>query len=319
VLAHKENTLMDVFTLFAGTANPGLAAAVAHELGARLGGCDVTRFPDGEIAVQLLEPVRRKAVFIVQPTAPPVDAHLIELLAIVDACRRAAATHITAVVPYFGYARMDKRGGPREPITASMVATLLQAVEVDHVITVDLHAPQIEGFFHIPVDSLSAVPVLATALRDRLPPNAVVVSPDAGRVRMASEYAHVLGLPVVVLHKQRKSGTATRVTHLVGEVHDRPCLIIDDMISTGGTIAEGVATLLEAGARPEITVAATHGLLLEGVRDRLDHPGIRAVFVTDSVAIPITHWPQLHVVSIAPLLAQAIRRFVTDGPITDLG
>jgi ribose-phosphate pyrophosphokinase len=241
------------------------------------------------------------------------------LLAIVDACRRAAAARITAVVPYFGYARMDKRHDQREPITASMVATLLQAVGVDQVITVDLHAPQIEGFFQIPVDSLSAVPVLATALRDRLPPNAVVVSPDAGRVRMASEYAHALSLPVVVLHKQRESGTATRITHLVGEVRDRPCLIIDDMISTGGTLAEGVARLLEAGARPEITVAATHGLLLEGARDRLDYPSIRAVFVTDSIACPITCWPQLHVVSIAPLLAHAIGRFVADGPIADLG
>jgi ribose-phosphate pyrophosphokinase len=221
-------------------------------------------------------------------------------------------------VPYFGYARMDKRYRQREPITASMVATMLQAVGVDQVITVDLHAPQIEGFFQIPVDSLSAVPALAAALRDHLSPNTVVVSPDAGRVRMASEYAHVLGLPVAVLHKQRESGTSTRITHLVGEVVDRPCLIIDDMVSTGGTIAEGVSTLLEAGARPDITIAATHGLLLEGVRDRLEHPSIRAVFVTDSVAVPITRWPQLHVVSIAPLLAQAIRRFLAGGASDEL-
>jgi ribose-phosphate pyrophosphokinase len=309
---------MDVFTILAGTANPGLAAAIARELGVRLGGADIARFPDGEVAVQLLEPVRRKEVFIIQPTAPPVDEHLVELLAIVDACRRAAAAHIIAVVPYFGYARMDKRHRSREPITASMVATMFQAVGVDQVITVDLHAPQIEGFFQIPVDCLSAVPALATALRGHLPPNAVVVSPDAGRVRMAGEYAHVLGLPVAVLHKRRESGATTRVTHLVGEVADRPCLIIDDMISTGGTIAEGLATLLEAGARPEIVVAATHGLLLEGVRDRLEHPSIRAVFVTDSVAVPITRWPQLHVVSIAPLLAQAIGRFLSGGALDEL-
>ena len=310
---------MDVFTLFTGTANPALATAIALELGVRLGGCDVARFPDGEVAVQLLEPVRRKEVFIVQPTAPPVDEHLVELLAIVDACRRAAAARITAIVPYFGYARMDKRRGSREPITASLVATLLQAAGIDHVITVDLHAPQIEGFFHIPVDSLSAVPALAAALREHVPSNhAVVVSPDAGRVRMASEYAHALGLQVAVLHKQRESGSATRVTHLVGEVRDRSCLIIDDMISTGGTIAEAVTTLLEAGARPDITIAATHGLLLESVRDRLGHPAIRAVFVTDSIAIPPMRWPQLQIVSIAPLLAQAIRRFVIDGTIDDL-
>jgi ribose-phosphate pyrophosphokinase len=310
---------MDLFTIFAGTANPGLAMAIAHDLGVRLGACDIARFPDGEVALQLLEPVRRRAVFIVQPTAPPVDEHLVELLAMVDACRRAAAAHIIAVVPYFGYARMDKRHGQREPITASMVANVLQAVGVDHVITVDLHASQIEGFFHIPVDSLSAVPAFAAALRDRLPPDTVVVAPDAGRVRMASEYGHTRGLPVVVLHKQRESGTTTRVTHLVGDVRDRPCLIIDDMISTGGTITEAVATLLEADAHPHMTVIATHGVLVEGARDRLSHPAIQAVLVTDSVAIPPMHWPQLHVVSIAPLLASAIRRWVADGSLEGFG
>ena len=228
---------MEPFRIFSGTANRALADEVAHQLDVRLGGCDVARFPDGEVAVQLLEPVRRQNVFLVQATTPPVDEHLIELLALVDACRRAAAARIIAVVPYFGYARMDKRHGQREPITASMVATLLQAVGVDHLITVDLHAPQIEGFFHIPVDSLSAVPVLAATLRGQLPLRTVVVSPDAGRVGMACAYAQALGLEVAVLHKQRESSTQTRVTHLVGDVSDRPCLIVDDMITTGGTIA----------------------------------------------------------------------------------
>lgn len=308
---------MGAYTILSGTANPGLAAAIARALGARLGACDVARFPDGEVAVKLTEPVCRKDVFIVQPTAPPVDEHLVELLAMVDACRRAAAARITAVIPYFGYARMDKRHRSHEPITASMVATVLQAVGVDHIITVDLHAPQIEGFFHIPVDSLSAVPSMAAALRAELSPSTVVVSPDAGRVRMATEYAHALGLPVVVLHKQRESGTETRVTHLVGEVRDRPCLIIDDMIVTGGTLVEGVATLRAAGARPDIVIAATHGLLLEGIRDRLDQPEIRALFVSDSVMIPSAHWPQLHVVSLAPVLASAIRRLLMDGAIEE--
>jgi ribose-phosphate pyrophosphokinase len=217
------------------------------------------------------------------------------------------------VVPYFGYARMDKRHGQRKPITASMVATLLQTVGVGHLITVDLHAPQIEGFFHIPVDDLSAVPILAATVRDQLPPRTVVVSPDAGRVGMAGQYAHALGLEMAVLHTQRESGTRTHITHLVGNVSERPCLIVDDMISTGGTIAEGVATLLEAGAQPQITVVATHGVLVEGARDTLSHPAIQALFVTNSVAIPPPHWLQLHVVSIAPLLADAIRRLLADG------
>lgn len=308
----------DTFAIFTGTANPALAAAIARELGVRLGRGEVERFPDGEVAVRLLEPVRRKEVFLVQPTAPPVDAHLVELLALADACRRAAAARITAIVPYFGYARADERHGRREPVTARMVADLLQAVGIDHLVTVDLHAPQIEGFFHAPVDSLTAVPTLCAALRDRLPPGVAVVSPDTGRVRMATEYAHRLGAPVIVLHKQRASGTETAVTHLVGEVRDRACLIIDDMISTGGTIAESVETLLAAGARPEITVAATHGLFVEGAREKVLHPGVHEVFVTDTVALRGKDWPRVRIISVAPLIAAALRRFLADGSISDL-
>ena len=187
-----------------------------------------------------------------QPTSPPVNEHLVELLALVDACRRASAAQITAIVPYFGYARSDKRHGRREPITASMVALLLQAVGVEHVVTIDLHAPQIEGFFHIPVDSLTAVPMLADALLGRLPDGIVIAAPDANAVRLASRYAHRLKTSVIVLHKQRESGTETKVTHPVGDVRDRPCLIVDDMISTGGTIAEAIEALLESGARPRV-------------------------------------------------------------------
>ncbi|HEX6290258.1 MAG TPA: ribose-phosphate diphosphokinase [Herpetosiphonaceae bacterium] len=304
--------------ILAGTAHPALAAAIAQALDLPLSACRIERFPDGEVAIELREPVRRKDMFIVQPTAPPVNEHLVELLALVDACRRAAAGRITAIVPYFGYARSDKRAGHREPITASMVAVLLQAVGVDQVVTVDLHAAQIEGFFHIPVDSLTAVPVLAAALHDYLPPGTAIVSPDAGRVRMASEYAHRLDAPVVVLHKQRISGTETHITHVVGDVRDRPCLIIDDMISTGGTIVEAVTALRSAGARPPIIVAATHGLLLPGAQEKLVAAGIDALYVTDSIPIAIQSWPQLHVVSIAPLLAQAIQRLIGDGSLSEL-
>ena len=304
------------FTIFAGRANVALATSVAVEMGARLGACSVERFPDGELSVRLDEPVRGREVVIIQPTSPPVNDHLIELLAFADACRRASAAHITAVMPYFGYARADKRHGRREPITASMVAALMQAVGVNHVVTIDLHAPQIEGFFHIPVDSLTAAPVMVEALRPGLPPETVVVSPDAGRVRMATEYARLLGAPVAVLHKERASGVETRITRLVGDVRDRPCLIIDDMISTGGTIAESVEALLEAGARPEIIVAATHGLLLAGAREKLARTVTREVLVTDTVAPPAHDWPQLRVVSVAPLIASALRRFLSDGPLS---
>jgi ribose-phosphate pyrophosphokinase len=304
------------FTIFAGRANVALATSVAVEMGARLGACSVERFPDGELSVRLDEPVRGREVLIIQPTSPPVNDHLIELLAFADACRRASAAHITAVMPYFGYARADKRHGRREPITASMVAALMQAVGVNHVVTIDLHAPQIEGFFHIPVDSLTTAPVMVEALRPGLPPDIVVVSPDAGRVRMATEYARLLSAPVAVLHKERASGVETRITRLVGDVRDRPCLIIDDMISTGGTIAESVEALLEAGARPEIIVAATHGLLLAGAREKLARAVTREVLVTDTVAPPAHDWPQLRVVSVAPLIASALRRYLSDGPLS---
>jgi ribose-phosphate pyrophosphokinase len=300
------------FIIFSGRANVALATSVAVEMGARLGACSVERFPDGELSVRLDEPVRGREVFIIQPTSPPVNDHLIELLAFADACRRASAARITAVMPYFGYARADKRSGRREPVTASMVADLMQAVGVNHVITIDLHASQIEGFFHIPVDSLTAAPVMAEALRPGLPAETVVVSPDAGRVRMATEYAQLLSAPVAVLHKERASGVETKVTRVVGDVRDRPCLIIDDMISTGGTIAESVDALLEAGARPEITVAATHGLMLYGAREKLSRPEAREILVTDTVAPPAHDWPRLRIVSIAPLIASALRRFSDD-------
>jgi ribose-phosphate pyrophosphokinase len=306
------------FVIFAGTATPDLASKIAHELGVELGACICERFPDSEVFVRLLEGVRRKEVFIVQSTSPPVDEHLIELLALADACRRAAAARITAVIPYFGYARADKRNGRREPITASMVADLLQAVGINQVLTLDLHAPQIEGFFRIPVDSLTAVPTLTEALHKRLPPWAVVVSPDAGRVQMATQYAQRLDTSVVVLHKRRESGTETTVTRVVGDVRDRPCLIIDDMISTGGTIAKAIEALLAAGARPEITLAATHGLLVKGALDKLSHEAVQEIFITDTIAASTTDWPKLHVISVAPLIAAAIRRFIADQSISDL-
>src|SRR3954468_24592575 len=240
--------MADGLIIFAGTANRDLAQSIARELGVSLGMCKVERFPDGETSVRLDEPVRGREVFILQPTSPPVNDHLVELLAFADSCRRASAAHITAIVPYFGYGRSDKRNYARVPIMASMVADLMQTAGINHLVTVDIHTPQLEGFFRIPVDSLTAVPVLATALRDRLPEGTVVVSPDAGRVRMATEFAHRLKTSVVVLHKRRESGTETKVTHLVGDVRGRACLIIDDMISTGGTIAESIEVLLKAGA-----------------------------------------------------------------------
>ena len=306
------------FTIFTGTANPALARRIACELGTQLGACVVDRYPDGNVAVQLLESVRRKDVFLMQPTSPPVSDHLVELLALADACRRAGAARITAIIPYFGHGRADKRNGRREPIMARVIADILQVVGIDHVVVVDLHTPQIEGFFHAPVDSLTAVPTLCQALPGWLPAEFVVVSPDVGRVGMASRYAHRLGVSVVVLHKQRLSGARTKITHVVGKVSGLACLIVDDMITTGGTVAESITALLTAGARPEIIVAATHGLLVADAREKVSHPAVRAVFVTDSVSVPERDWPQLHVISIAPPIADAMRLLVTDGSLAEL-
>jgi ribose-phosphate pyrophosphokinase len=289
-------------TIIAGTANPELAGAVAKTLGVKPGSCDIDRFPDGEVSVSLREPVRGR-----EATSPPVDENVMELVALADACRRASAARIIAVVPYFGYARSDKRHNKCEPIMASAVANMLNSVGVDHLVTVDLHAAQIEGFFHIPVDSLSAVAVLCGNLRGRLPAETIVISPDEGRVKTATAYALLLGLPLGVLHKERVSGTKTRVVKVVGDVRGKNCLIIDDMISTGGTIAAAIEALIAVGARPEFFVAATHGLLLHGAREKLARAAVREVLVTDTIAIA-QEWPRLRIATVAPLIAEAIRQ-----------
>lgn len=304
------------FILFTGNGNPLLAASIADLLDVRLGDCSVQRFPDGEVSINLNESVRRKEVFLIQPTSPPVNDNLIELLALADACRRSSAAQITAIVPYFAYARADKRNGQRKPITASMVGDLMQVVGIDHVVTVDMHAPQIEGFFHVPVDNLTAVPLLCQELQGKLPPNLVVISPDVGRVSMATEYAYRLGASVAILHKIRESGTETQVTNVIGDVKDRPCLIIDDMISTGGTLANSIEALVNAGAYSEVFVAATHALLVGNAEVNLAHAGICRIYTTDTIKTTEHVGLPLHVVSIAPLIAEVIQRLLTGKSLT---
>jgi ribose-phosphate pyrophosphokinase len=305
---------MEQSSIFCGNASRTLAEAVARALGVTLGQATIERFPDGEIRVGIHETVRDKDVFVIQSTAPPVNDHLMELLLFADGCRRASARRIVAIIPYFGYARADKRHGRREPIGARLVADLVEAAGVDHVITIDLHSSQIEGFFRIPVDSLTAVYALCDTIRPLLPPGTVVVSPDAGRLQTATEYAQRLQTSVVLLHKTRETATEARITHLVGDVRDRPCLVVDDMISTGGTIAEAVERLVAEGARPGIFVAATHGLLLSGARAKLASDAVAETFVTDTIEQPVERWPALHTVSLAPLVADTIRR-VTAGQL----
>lgn len=306
------------FHLLAGTASVALTTEIARLLEHRVSASRTQRFPDGELTVELGEPVRGHPVFIVQSLSSPATENFFELLLLIDACRRSAADRITAVVPYLGYARADKRHKRREPITSSLVASLLQSAGLDHLVTLDLHAAQIEGFYHVPVDNLTAVPTLCDALKHRIPPGTVVVSPDEGRVKTAGQFAHRLGAPMAVLHKERKTGTETKIVKVIGDVMGRSCLIIDDMIATGGTLANAIGALLAAGARAEITVAATHGVLIDGAREKLRHPALRQILVTDTIASHHSDWPELSVVSVAPLLATVIHRFTEGETILDV-
>jgi ribose-phosphate pyrophosphokinase len=303
--------------LFGGSAAMELAPRVADRLEWRLGACSVRRFPDGEVSVRLEESVRGREVFFLQPTSPPVNDNLMELLAFTDACRRSAASRVTAIAPYFGYARADRRGGRRDPITASLVADLVEAAGVDHLVAVDLHSAALEGFFRIPVDNLSALPVLAEALKQRVTRETVVVSPDLGRLEAAIELGRRLGSPAGAVHKKRLSGTEVQTLAVIGDVRDRSCVILDDMISTGGTIAAATEALAAAGARRDWIVAASHGVFSPGARAVLGAAGVRDVLVTDSIP-PQPDWPAVERVSIAPLLAEALRRIVADESLRDL-
>ena len=306
------------FVLFAGTAHPALAAGIATHLGVPLGACHVERFPDGEIAADLEQSVRGRDVFIVQPTSPPVNDHLVELIVIADACRRADAERITAIVPYFGYARSDKRQSRRVPVMARAVADMMQAIGIDHVVTLDAHTPQIEGFFRIPIDNLTLVPTMCRALESHLTDDTVIVSPDLGGVKRATELGERLDRPVAVCVKRRTNGTSVAVTQVIGDVRDRPCIIVDDMITTGGTIAEAAKSLRAQGARDGMVVAASHGVLIAGARQRMRAVGVSEVLVSDS--IPVEPGPELRVtrVPIAPLLAEVVERLMAAGSLRDL-
>lgn len=303
--------------LFSGHANRPLAQAVAHALGLELGKATVERFPDGEIQVRLMESIRGDDVYLIQPTAPPVNDNLMELLVMADAVRRSSAERINAVIPYFGYARQDKQTHGREPISARLVAGLLEHVGIDRVIVVDLHAPQIQGFFYHPVDELSAVRLFASYLEQQhLTQNAVVVSPDSGRAEQARRLSERLGLPLAILAKRRIGPQETQVSYVIGDVAGKRPLIIDDIISTGGTIRRGVEALVAAGALPEVVVMATHAVLVGNAHNNLAHPAIRQVVFTDT--IPMGNTTGYTILSTAELLAHAIRRVHTNQSVSVL-
>jgi ribose-phosphate pyrophosphokinase len=309
---------MDNFVVLSGSANPALARAIAERLASRLASCRIERFPDGEISAELEQTVRDQHVFVVQPTSPPVNDHLMELAALADACRRAAAHRVIAVAPYLGYARADRRKHRRVPIMGRIAADLLEASGVQHLVTMDLHSPQIEGFFHIPVENLSAVPLLVETLRGRIASDSVVVSPDFGAVQRASAFAEMLGCSIAILPKRRLSGSEVEVSKLIGEVAGRPCVILDDMISTGGTILKAIEAVRDAGGRPDILVVATHGVFTAGAREKLLAAGAADLLVTDTVAACPGGDAGVRRVSVAPLLAAALRRIAVGESLRDL-
>jgi ribose-phosphate pyrophosphokinase len=292
--------------LFSGNAHPVLAQAIADGMGLELGEAAVGRFPDGEIDVKVLCDVRGADCYVIQPTCPPVNENLMELLIMIDCLRRASADRITAVMPYFGYARKDRKDEGRVPITAKLAANLITEAGAHRVLTVDLHAAQIQGFFDIPVDHLYARPAFLPPLKEVLGDNLVVVSPDVGGVKLVRAYSKALGASLAIIDKRRVSGTETHVENLVGEVEGKNALVVDDMVSTGGSITDA-ARIVKAHGAKSVFLAATHGVLCGPAVERLDDAPVDGIFFSDSIPIPGDRSPKkLQSVSLAPMLAKAI-------------
>lgn len=303
--------------LIAGNSCPGLANAIAREMNVRLAPARVGRFPDGEIDVQIHDNVRGSDVFLVQSTSPPVNDHLMELLILIDAARRASSGRITAVIPYFGYARKDRKDEGRVPITAKMVANMLTTAGADRVLTVDLHAAQIQGFFDVPVDHLYASPVLTAHFRTLQLTDLTVVAPDVGSSKMARGYASRLGGDLAIVDKRRVAADRTEAGAIIGEVNGRNVLLVDDMISTGGSIADA-ARVCRAHGAASVRIAATHGVLCGPARERLNSAPVEEIVLTDTIPIDPAGMPRLRVLSIAPLLAEAIMRVHTEQSLSVL-
>ena len=320
-MAEKSVPTQKRLVLLSGRSHPELAESVADELGIALSPTLAYDFANGEIFIRFRESVRGTDAFVLQSHTTPINTWIMEQLIMIDALKRASAKRITVIVPFYGYARQDKKHRGREPISARLMADLFKAAGADRLMTVDLHTSQIQGFFDGPVDHLFALPLLAEHVASRVATDQItVVSPDAGRVRVAERWTDVLGAPLAIIHKRRDPDVPNqvRVFEVVGDVKDRVCVVVDDMIDTGGTIVKAAETLFENGAK-DVIVAATHGILSDPARDRLQQSQISEVVVTDTLPItPERQFDKLTVLSIAPILATAINEVFTDGSVTSM-
>ena len=305
-------------TIFALSSNQDLANSIADILGTKVGKCDVHHFADGEILVEIGESVRGKDVFIVQSTSNPVTENLMEVLVLADALKRASAKEITAVIPYFGYARQDRKAKPRQPITSRLVADLLTVAGVNRVVTVDLHARQIQGFFDIPVDEMEALPLICKYFKNKNIDDLCIVSPDHGGATRARKMSEALDCPIAIIDKRRPKPNVAEVMGIIGDVAGKNCILVDDMIDTAGTIVAGASVLKEKGAK-DVYIACTHGVLSPPAIDRLKACVAKEIVVTDTINIPESKkFDRLVEISVAELLAHTIESIENNLPVSDV-
>jgi ribose-phosphate pyrophosphokinase len=303
--------------IISGSANRQLALRICDNIGVPHGQATIRTFPDGETYVKIEENIRGRDVFIIQPTCPPTNQHLMELLIMVDAARRASADRITAVIPFFGYARQDRKDQPRVPITAKLVANLLHAAGVSRVLTMDLHAQQVQGFFDIPVDHLYSLPVLIKYLRKRLTGKTVVVSPDVGGLKMASAYSQALDVNLAIVAKQRKSATETEALYLIGEVEGCDVLLVDDLTETAGTLASAASILKKHGAQ-KIYAGVSHAVLVDVAIPRLQSSEIEELVTTNSTPVRTVESFKTTVLCVSELLGEGMKRIHNDESVSSL-
>ncbi|MFD0589761.1 ribose-phosphate diphosphokinase [Paenibacillus sp. GCM10027627] len=309
--------LSDKVRIFSGSSNPVLAQKISSELGLNLGAIKLSRFKSGEIYVHYEETIRNCDVFLVQSFSHPINEHFVELLVMIDAAKRASARTVNIIMPYYGYARQERKSAPREPISAKMLADVLTTVGATRVITIDLHAPAIQGFFNIPVDHMTALDLISDYLKSKNIKNPVVVSPDAGRASTAEKLANYLDTSFAIMIKKRPAHNESSITHVIGDVAGQTPIIIEDLIDTGNTIVNVVEGLKERGAE-DVYVCATHPLFSGAAIERLDHPNIKEVIVTDSIMLPESTPERFKILSVAPLLAEATRIILDGGSISTL-